>query len=77
MQAVKAGGLYFALVFGAGFVFGTSWGVVARPGCRDAEGELLELCSCFRCAPIMWAADKTRSAAVLISRAFYAIDESI
>lgn len=40
MQAVKAGGLYFALVFGAGFVFGTSWGVVARPGCRDAEGRI-------------------------------------
>ena len=39
MQAVKAGVLYFALVFGAGFVLGTirtPW-VVRRVGTRTAE----------------------------------------
>ena len=43
MQAVKAGALYFALVFGAGFVLGTVrtlW-VVPRLGTRTAE--LLEM----------------------------------
>jgi hypothetical protein len=39
MQILKAGALYFALVFGAGFVFGTVrtlW-VVPRVGTRTAE----------------------------------------
>lgn len=48
MQILKAGALYFALVFGAGFVLGTTrvlW-IVPRLGTRTAE--LLE-------APVMFA----------------------
>jgi len=39
MQALKAGALYFALVFGAGFVLGTirTFWVVPRLGTRTAE----------------------------------------
>jgi hypothetical protein len=52
MHAMKAGVVYFALVFGAGFVLGTIrtlW-VVAFFGARKAE--LMEMPSCSR--SLLW-----------------------
>ena len=43
MQALKAGVLYFAIVFGAGFVLGPIRILVARPPFRHKNGRRMEM----------------------------------
>lgn len=70
MQVVKAGTLYFALVFGAGFAFGTIrtlW-VVPRLGTRKAELAETPIMLAVSVAAAHWAVQRLSVPSVLSVR---------